>query len=396
VCSYCGDEFPIPANWELRNEHLYQVHKFGECNQAKKFFRADHFRQHLKHSHAGTCGNWTNMLENACKKNEHPPSPLISGRTRQIGPETEGTQESESISTNRTRFDMEILASSSELKKNQPSHRPQRFDAIISPRNINQNEKVIDTYNQKQGRHEVLDVPEVIEVPESSLFLGRPEMTKNVIPKSSSTIPESDERSEKSSEAALFDIASPDGSTSSGTLSESSNVTYSSSDSDDSCVDELSSSLSLEEQKRLLLGRLMRYFFAWFIPRSGVNSHGQDSNSGTNSGLSSARLQDFRSNAPSSQKSGSSGLKRSRGNNPQDVEEDDGEKEDGRKRKSVKIADEEKPLKFACPYYKHNPVRYQRWTSCPRPWLGHCTSSQVRFFFHTLLVILCNLIFSYN
>lgn len=45
-------------------------HKFGECNQSKKFFRADHFRQHLKHSHAGTSGKWTNMLENACMREE--------------------------------------------------------------------------------------------------------------------------------------------------------------------------------------------------------------------------------------------------------------------------------------------------------------------------------------
>jgi hypothetical protein len=87
VCSYCGDEFPTPANWELRNEHLCQVHKFGECNQAKKFFRADHFRQHLKHSHAGTSGKWTNMLENACMKDEPLPQPL-SGRG--VGPNVGG------------------------------------------------------------------------------------------------------------------------------------------------------------------------------------------------------------------------------------------------------------------------------------------------------------------
>ncbi|KAI9815031.1 MAG: hypothetical protein M1827_002874 [Pycnora praestabilis] len=70
VCGYCGDEYSIPANWDARVEHLTTVHKFGECNQAKKFFRADHFRQHLKHSHAGTSGKWTNMLENACMKDE--------------------------------------------------------------------------------------------------------------------------------------------------------------------------------------------------------------------------------------------------------------------------------------------------------------------------------------
>ncbi|KAF8422098.1 hypothetical protein EV426DRAFT_186105 [Tirmania nivea] len=70
VCGYCGKEFPAPANWELRREHLTAEHKFGECNQAKKFFRADHFRQHLKHSHSGTTGKWTNVLENACMRDE--------------------------------------------------------------------------------------------------------------------------------------------------------------------------------------------------------------------------------------------------------------------------------------------------------------------------------------
>jgi hypothetical protein len=80
VCGYCGDEFPVPANWDIREEHLTTVHKYGECNQAKKFFRADHFRQHLKHSHAGTSGKWTNMLENACMKEEPAPEPLRPGR----------------------------------------------------------------------------------------------------------------------------------------------------------------------------------------------------------------------------------------------------------------------------------------------------------------------------
>lgn len=77
VCGYCGEEFPNPPNWDVRSEHLNHVHKFGECNQAKKFFRADHFRQHLKHSHAGTSGKWTNMLENACMKDEPPPKERV-------------------------------------------------------------------------------------------------------------------------------------------------------------------------------------------------------------------------------------------------------------------------------------------------------------------------------
>jgi len=78
VCGYCGEEFANPPRWEARAEHLNHVHKFGECNKAKKFFRADHFRQHLKHSHAGTSGKWTNMLENACMKDEPLPEKRVT------------------------------------------------------------------------------------------------------------------------------------------------------------------------------------------------------------------------------------------------------------------------------------------------------------------------------
>ncbi|EXJ86384.1 hypothetical protein A1O3_03335 [Capronia epimyces CBS 606.96] len=72
TCGFCGEEFlnlPQP-DWDRRIDHLTNVHKFGECNQAKKFYRADHFRQHLKHSHAGQSGKWTNVLENICLREE--------------------------------------------------------------------------------------------------------------------------------------------------------------------------------------------------------------------------------------------------------------------------------------------------------------------------------------
>ncbi|KIX10317.1 uncharacterized protein Z518_01399 [Rhinocladiella mackenziei CBS 650.93] len=77
ACGFCGEEFPnFPQpDWDRRIEHLTNVHKFGECNQAKKFYRADHFRQHLKHSHAGQSGKWTNMLENVCLREEFPQDP---------------------------------------------------------------------------------------------------------------------------------------------------------------------------------------------------------------------------------------------------------------------------------------------------------------------------------
>lgn len=92
TCGYCGDEFPrsghgpgtgalsggkapkhaTDQDWDERIAHLQEVHKFRECNSSKKFYRADHFRQHLKHSHQGTSGKWTNMLENACMLDEDP------------------------------------------------------------------------------------------------------------------------------------------------------------------------------------------------------------------------------------------------------------------------------------------------------------------------------------
>ncbi|GAW15857.1 hypothetical protein ANO14919_052790 [Xylariales sp. No.14919] len=86
TCGYCGEEFgrsggaararhATDRDWDLRLKHLQEAHKFRECNSSKKFYRADHFRQHLKHSHAGTSGKWTNMLENACMLDEEPPQP---------------------------------------------------------------------------------------------------------------------------------------------------------------------------------------------------------------------------------------------------------------------------------------------------------------------------------
>ena len=70
-----GPQQVTDLDWEARMDHLQNVHKFRECNASKKFFRADHFRQHLKHSHGGTSGKWTNMLENACMVEEDVPTP---------------------------------------------------------------------------------------------------------------------------------------------------------------------------------------------------------------------------------------------------------------------------------------------------------------------------------
>lgn len=71
ICGFCGQEFPAhEPDWDARIDHLTNIHKFGECNSNKKFFRADHFRQHLKHSHGGKTGKWTNILESSCQREE--------------------------------------------------------------------------------------------------------------------------------------------------------------------------------------------------------------------------------------------------------------------------------------------------------------------------------------
>ncbi|KAJ5686427.1 hypothetical protein N7536_009046 [Penicillium majusculum] len=63
------------ADWDRRFEHLTTIHKFSKCNNMKKFYRVDHFRQHLKYTHTGTRGEWTNILETACMKEEQPVEP---------------------------------------------------------------------------------------------------------------------------------------------------------------------------------------------------------------------------------------------------------------------------------------------------------------------------------
>ncbi|KAG9250623.1 uncharacterized protein F5Z01DRAFT_640032 [Emericellopsis atlantica] len=74
TCGYCGKDFArsggppkskfaTKGDWNKRLYHLEEAHEFSKCNR-KKFYRADHFRQHLKHSHARAGGSY--QLDNAC------------------------------------------------------------------------------------------------------------------------------------------------------------------------------------------------------------------------------------------------------------------------------------------------------------------------------------------
>ncbi|KAI1754844.1 hypothetical protein F4782DRAFT_463289 [Xylaria castorea] len=83
TCCYCGTEISEASArddgnvlaeeiWDARLRHLKDAHKFGECNTSKKFYRADHFRQHLRHSHAAILGDGTGHLEAVCMKEVAP------------------------------------------------------------------------------------------------------------------------------------------------------------------------------------------------------------------------------------------------------------------------------------------------------------------------------------
>ena len=72
-CGLCGEEFPNePApDWDNRLAHLRSVHTIGVCSRPiKKFFKAYHFRLHLKHRHAAKTGKWSRTLETASMQEE--------------------------------------------------------------------------------------------------------------------------------------------------------------------------------------------------------------------------------------------------------------------------------------------------------------------------------------
>lgn len=68
-----GDETATRENQEEERHHtelvthLEVVHKIGECDRNKKFYRADNFRQHLKNTHVAKPGKWLKALERVCR-----------------------------------------------------------------------------------------------------------------------------------------------------------------------------------------------------------------------------------------------------------------------------------------------------------------------------------------
>lgn len=79
TCGYCGENLARSGIAEHDEDkrvrrHLEIKHRFGKCNSMKNFYRVDHFRQHLKHSHAGVRGEWMEVLEDLCMVEGESPS----------------------------------------------------------------------------------------------------------------------------------------------------------------------------------------------------------------------------------------------------------------------------------------------------------------------------------
>ncbi|KAL2864389.1 uncharacterized protein BJX67DRAFT_224262 [Aspergillus lucknowensis] len=86
ACGYCGRFFSNNprTDWDERLKHVTEVHNYGKCSKDKKFYRLDHFRQHLRYSHSvGLFG--ANYVEIACMKEEIPPPESLLHNTL-IGP----------------------------------------------------------------------------------------------------------------------------------------------------------------------------------------------------------------------------------------------------------------------------------------------------------------------
>lgn len=93
ICGYCGEEFR-GHHTTIMKDHLDHVHEFSKCDKAKKFFRADNFRQHLKHSHCVTVDGWVNILENICTNDEPLPQQrsLATAESTSLGPSFSNAQ----------------------------------------------------------------------------------------------------------------------------------------------------------------------------------------------------------------------------------------------------------------------------------------------------------------
>lgn len=75
LCGFCGATFrkSSDTDWTWRKKHCSDIHRWDECDRDKQFYRADHFRQHLKHTHLAVPGWWSDRLERSARRDAQGP-----------------------------------------------------------------------------------------------------------------------------------------------------------------------------------------------------------------------------------------------------------------------------------------------------------------------------------
>ena len=62
-CFLCNSVFRGDSSNGLIWQHLSGAQKLGQCHQEKRFYRLEHFRQHLKHSHGAMISGKLSTIE---------------------------------------------------------------------------------------------------------------------------------------------------------------------------------------------------------------------------------------------------------------------------------------------------------------------------------------------
>lgn len=73
LCGFCG--FQICSSQsdlsdQVARDHLEQMHLWQGCDPRKRFYRPDHYQQHLRHVHGALPGPWTVAVQTAAVKRD--------------------------------------------------------------------------------------------------------------------------------------------------------------------------------------------------------------------------------------------------------------------------------------------------------------------------------------
>lgn len=137
--------------------------------------------------------------------------------------------------------------------------------------------------------------------------------------------------------------------------------------------------LDRDARKKILLDRLMNYFFTFLAARSPLPGLHQTANGEPSSQPRDGQGDWIGRTSAVAEKSSLDGQKRSRAEKQHESDGEDGDEGDEerpRKRVRIRQGDPSRTL-FACPYFKRNRRKYQQWRSCPGP--GWATVHRVKY-----------------